>query len=332
MAKPKDSGKVLVTGGTGFVGSHLVDQLIERGYTVRCLARHSSNLQYLNHPEVEIVHGDLAITDWDSALEDVDTIYHVAGLTHARRKRDYFAVNHRGTEAILAAALKWRKQIRRFIYISSLAATGPGANGQPVDEDTQPAPINDYGRSKLMGEEAARAVADLLTVTIVRPPAVYGPRDRALLEFFRSVSRGIAPTIGNYEKHVSLVHARDLAEGIILAGESRHAASRAYFISSEQVYTISSIFELLARIFNRKVRRVAIPRSAAYLSAIAAETLSTLTGKSPVTSRDRIRALSQPYWGCSTARARSELDYKEQVSLEDGLRETISWYRREGWL
>jgi nucleoside-diphosphate-sugar epimerase len=333
MTKPKNSGKVLVTGGTGFVGSHLADQLVERGYKVKCLARQQSNLQYLKHPDIEIVHGGLDnATDWDTALEGVDTIYHAAGLTHARRKKDYFEVNHHGTEIIIGAALKWRKQIRRFIYISSLAAVGPGASGQPVNEDTKPAPINAYGRSKLMGEETARAVADLLSVTIVRPPAVYGPRDTALHQLFKSVSRGIAPTIGNYEKHVSLVHVRDLVEGIILAGESKASTGRAYFISSEQVYSTSSIFELLTKIFNRKVRTIAMPRSLAYLGAIAVEVMAGLTGKAPVTSRDRVKALSQPYWGCSIDRARNELGYREQVSLEEGMRETIDWYRREGWL
>lgn len=333
MTNPKYDGKILVTGGTGFVGSHLVDQLVERGYKVKCLARQQSNLEYLKHSEIEIVYGSLDnATDWDSALEGVDTIYHAAGLTHARRKKDYFAVNHQGTEAILAAALKWRKQIRRFVYISSLAAIGPAVVGHPVNEDSQPAPINAYGRSKLMGEEATRAVADLLPVTIVRPPAVYGPRDTALHQLFKSVSRGIAPTIGNYEKHVSLVHVRDLVKGIILAGESKASVSRSYFISSEQVYSTSSIFELLAQIFNRKVRTIAIPHSASYLGAIAVEVMARLTGKSPVTSRDRVRALSQPYWGCSIDRARNELGYREQVSLEEGMRETIDWYRREGWL
>jgi len=333
MTKPNINGKVLVTGGTGFVGSHLVDHLIERGYEVKCLVRQNSNLQYLKHLRAEIVHGGLDNpTDWDSAFADVETVYHAAGVTHARRKRDYYAINHHGTETILAAALKWRKQIRRFVYISSLAAIGPSVNSQPVDEETAPAPINDYGRSKLLGEEAARAVADLLPITIVRPPAVYGPRDTALHQLFKSVSRGVAPTIGNYEKHVSLVYVRDLVEGILLAGESSKAAGRAYFISSEQVYKVSSIIELLAGIFNRKVRRVVMPRSVAYAGAMAVEALSSLTGKAPVTSRDRVKALSQPYWGCSIDRARSELGYKERVSLEEGMRETLEWYKREGWL
>src|SRR6185369_10003400 len=171
MTGSSEQKKVLVTGATGFVGSHLVDRLIERGRQVRCLVRRTSNQKYLKHPQIEFTYGGLDdSTDWNDALADVDTIYHVAGLTFARRAKDYFTVNHRGTEAILAGAIKHRDQIKKFVMVSSLAAIGPGVDGHMVDEDTTPAPITPYGLSKLMGEEAVRAASDLLPATIVRPP------------------------------------------------------------------------------------------------------------------------------------------------------------------
>jgi nucleoside-diphosphate-sugar epimerase len=333
MANSSDRGKILITGGTGFVGSHLVDLLVERGRLLRCLARESSDLRYIKHPQIEICYGGLdEATDWDEAFEDVDTVYHVAGLTFARRAKDYFTTNHRGTEAILAAALKHRSRIKRFVYISSLAAVGPGRRDQPVDEETDPAPITAYGRSKLAGEEAVRAVSDLLPTTIVRPPAVYGPRDYALYELFKSIARGVAPQIGRQDKQVSLVHARDLAEGIVLAGESNRSKGREYFISSEEIYSITALNSLLEKIFNRKVKPLAIPRPVALATALGAELLSALTRKKPVINRDKVRDLSQECWGCSIQRAKRELGYRQQVSLEDGLRETIAWYRSEGWL
>jgi nucleoside-diphosphate-sugar epimerase len=328
-----DDGKVFVTGATGFVGSHLVDRLLERGRTVRCLVRPKSNLKYLKHPRIELAYGGLDdSTDWDRALESVESVYHVAGVTFARRPKDYFAVNHKGTEAILAAAVRRRGQIKRFVHISSLAAVGPGRDGKPVDEETDPAPITPYGRSKLMGEEAVRAVADLLPATIVRPPAVYGPRDYAIFELIKSIARGLSPMIGRSDKLVSLVHARDLADGIILAGESDASVGRDYFISSEEVYSMRETAALVARLLGRRARTINIPKPVAFGAAVAAEAVSALTRRPPVINRDKVTDLSQPCWGCSIERAKRELGYRQRVPLEEGMRETIAWYKSEGWL
>lgn len=328
-----DQGKILVTGATGFVGSHVVDRLVERGRTVRCLVRQSSNLRYLKHPQIEFAYGGLdEATDWNAALADVDTIYHVAGLTFARRAKDYFTVNQRGTEAILAAAIRQRQRIKKFVQVSSLAAMGPGHDDQPVDEDTQPAPITPYGQSKLAGEEAVFAASDLLPVTIVRPPAVYGPRDYALYELFKSIARGLSPMIGRYDKHVSLVHVHDLADGIILAGESAAATGRAYFISSDEVYVMREVADKIGALLGRRVRTLTIPRPVAFGVALVSEGVAAVTRKMPLLNRDKVKDFAQKNWGCSIARAKRELGYRQQVLLETGLRETIDWYKREGWL
>ncbi|HJZ69487.1 MAG TPA: NAD-dependent epimerase/dehydratase family protein [Blastocatellia bacterium] len=333
MGVSSDHKEVLVTGGTGFVGSHLVDCLMERGYRVRCLVRRSSNLRYLTDPEIQFSYGGLdESTNWDQALANVDAVYHVAGTTFARRAKDYFTVNHKGTETILAEVLKRRDQIKRFVYISSLAAVGPGRNGKPVDEDTPPAPITPYGRSKLLAEEAVRAVSDLLPITIVRPPAVYGPRDYGIFEFFKAVKGGMFPMIGRRDKRVSLVHARDLAEGIILAGESEAAIARTYFISSEDDYSMRAVADLMAALMNKRAREIAIPKSLAYGVAVAAEAAAAVMGKPPVINRDKVTDLSQTCWSCSIERAKQELGYTPRIELEGGLRETIKWYQREGWL
>lgn len=325
--------RVLVTGGSGFVGSHLVDRLIEQGNDVRCLVRRSSNLKYLKDPKLELAYGGLdESTNWDEALAGIDTIYHVAGATFARRAEDYFATNHKGTEAILAEAVRRRDQIKRFVYISSLAAVGPAQHGRPVDEDCSPAPITPYGRSKLAAEEAVHTVSDIVPTTIVRPPAIYGPRDYAIFEFFKTIKRGIFPTIGRYDKRVSLVHVRDLVDGIILAGESQASVGRTYFISSEDDYSMGAVADLIAALMRRRARTIAIPKAVAYCLALAAEAAASITGKPPILNRDKVTDFSQSCWTCSIDRARSELGYNPRIQLEEGLRETIDWYKREGWL
>ena len=327
------SGKALVTGGTGFVGSHLVDRLLERGTAVRCLARQSSNLKYLKDPRLELVYGGLdEKTDWEAAFADVDTVYHVAGLTFARRAQDYFTVNHQGTETIVAAALKHRHKVKRFVHVSSLAAVGPGAPDQPVNEETLPAPITPYGRSKLMGEEVVLAVAELLPVTIVRPPAVYGPRDYALYELFKSIAKGLSPSIGKFDKQISLVHVADLVDGILLASSNSRSTGRTYFISSDEVYSYAALIDLLAKIFNRRVRSFAIPLPLAYGVAAVAELGAAFMRRPPVINRDKVTDLSQVSWGCSIERAKNELGYAPRVAIEEGLRETIQWYKTEGWM
>ena len=310
-----------------------MDCLIERGRGVRCLARGSSNLRYLKDPRIELAYGGLDdSTDWDEALADVDTVYHVAGTTFARRAKDYFTVNHKGTEAILAESVKRRERINKFVYISSLAAVGPGRDGQPVDENTSPAPITPYGRSKLLAEEAVRAVSDLLPVTIVRPPAVYGPRDYGVFEFFKAVKKGMFPMIGRRDKRVSLVHVRDLVDGIILAGGSEVSVGRTYFISSEEDYSMRAVADLMAALMHKRAREIAIPKSLAYGVAVVAEAAAAVMRKPPVINRDKVIDLSQTSWSCSIERAKAELGYSPRVPLEEGLRETIDWYKHEGWL
>ena len=161
---------------------------------------------------------------------------------------------------------------------------------------------------------------------------MYGPRDYGIYEFFKAVKGGMFPMIGRHEKRVSLIHARDLADGIILAGESAKSVGRTYFISSADDYSMRAVADLMAALMRRRLRTFTIPRPVAYGVAVAAEGAAALMGKPPVINRDKVTDLSQTGWTCSIERARTELSYDPKIDLEEGLRETIAWYKSEGWL
>ncbi len=327
--------KALVTGATGFIGSHLVDALLERGIEVRCIVRRQSNRRWLAGKPIELVEASLTEpASLPAAVKGVDVIYHVAGLIAARSMAEFMRGNRDATMNLLQAALRYAPNLQRFLFLSSLAAVGPAPSlSEPVTEETPYHPLTAYGKSKRAAEEAVLAVAEQLPVTIVRPPAVYGPRDAATLPFFRSVRLGIAPLIGFRDKYLSLIHVRDLVRGILLAAEAQRAIGRVYFISSEEYYTWEQLAEV-ARIAvgRRRVWRLRIPHGIVMGIASIAEVAGWFTRRPPVFDFEKGRDIVQSYWICSPERARKELGYRQTVGLVEGMRETVAWYREHGWL
>ena len=189
---------VLVTGSTGFIGSHLVELLLQKGCRVRCLIRKTSDLQWLKDLPVEFVEGDIADPpSLARAVRGVEYIYHSAGLTKARTEDQYFRANAGGTRSLLEAARDVAPGLKRFLFLSSQTAAGPSPTITPITEEFPPRPITTYGRSKLQGEKECLSVSGRVPVTICRAPAVYGPRDKDVFEFFHTVSRGLQPMAGN---------------------------------------------------------------------------------------------------------------------------------------
>jgi nucleoside-diphosphate-sugar epimerase len=190
--------KALVTGATGFIGSHLCEELAKRGYQVTCLVREKSNLKWIENIDLKLIVGDCkSIDSLFHAVTDIDYVFHLAGLTKACSKNDFFCANTEGTENLIKAVAEKNPKIKRFVYLSSLAAAGPSNNGSPLREDAEPRPVSSYGKSKLEGEKAVLKYKDLIPITILRPSAVYGPRDKDLFVFFKMLKKGIFPYWGN---------------------------------------------------------------------------------------------------------------------------------------
>ena len=325
--------RALITGATGFIGSHLAEALHQKGISLRCLIRKTSKTVWIKHLPVEYIYGD--ISDYESvkiAARGVDHIYHVAGLTKAKTSAEYFKANHAATRILLKAALEVNPSLKRFIHISSQAAVGPGEPGNPVDEQTPFHPITAYGMSKMESERECLRVMDRLPVTIIRPPAVYGPRDRDVFEFFHTLNMGLQPLIGFNEKHVSLVYIHDLIDGIVLAAEHPKGNGQTYFISSERFYSWKEIGDLTARIMNKRPLRLHIPEFGVYAVSAFAEAFALFSKKPALLNFEKARDIVQDAWTCSVAKAKAEIGYREQVSLEKGISETVAWYKKNSWL
>jgi nucleoside-diphosphate-sugar epimerase len=325
--------KALVTGSTGFVGSHLVERLLQRNYKVRCLVRPETKLEYINDFPVELINGSYTdIASLKSAVAGVDYVCHVGGVTKSKTKEGYFEGNHKSTANLLRAVIEAKSDLKRFVLISSQTATGPGEGENPVDEETPCHPITTYGKSKLEAEKECLAVKDKIPITIVRPPAVYGPRDKDIFEFFNSANKHLVAMSGFNRKTVSLVHVLDLVDGIILAAESPKAVGKTYFIANEEIYDWDIVAKITTNVLDKWTIRVHIPHFLIYTIAAVSETIAGIQGKAALINIEKARDMVQGNWTCSVEKAKRELGYESKLTIEAGIENTIKWYKANGWL
>lgn len=310
----------LVTGATGFVGSHLVDVLLEKGWRVSAVARKSSNFRWLEGKKVERVDDGFSSS---APLPECDVVFHVAGVIRADSYPEYLAGNRD-----LAVRVFEASRARRFVHVSSLAAAGPG---EDVVESAPCRPISLYGRSKWEGEREVWKRRERTPVTIVRPPVVYGPRDFGLYDMYRTVAAGLRPEIGG-PKRISIVHVRDLVEGIVRAGEAAEGANEAFYLANEQVVEVSAVLGIIQRALGRKALKVAIPdRVVRFLGGVVEDAVK-LVGKQSMFGRDKALEMTQAAWSCSTAKAATRLGWRARIPLEQGMADTAAWYKSQGLL
>lgn len=323
----------VVTGANGFVGSHLVDHLIEKGDEVHCLVRKSSNLQWLKGKNVVIHNSGLFdIEGLKKVLANIDNLYHVAGVVKAKKEEGYFKGNVETTKNLLEVVLEVAPNIKRVLIVSSLTASGPSKLNAPVTEETQSNPITTYGRSKVAQEELAKTYMDRIPITIVRPPAIYGNRDTEIYLVFKTYKQGLMTLIGFDKKELSLIFVKDLTNGIYLAATAEIAKGETYFISSTEFYTWPQIGKILEKVIGKKAFDLRLPHSLVYGVAAVAQLFSIFSSKAATFNLEKARDFVQEAWTCDTTKAEKDLGYKQNYSLEEGLKETIDWYRSEKWL
>jgi nucleoside-diphosphate-sugar epimerase len=316
---------ILVTGGTGFIGSHLLDKLSALGQPARCLLRRKARPRRLP-AGIEAAYGDLTSGEGVAeAVRGADTVIHLAGVTKALAARDYYTGNVRATETLVRAVAG---RAIRLVHVSTLAAIGPSGDGTPVDEDAQPRPLTDYGKSKLEAERTVRALAP--GAVIVRPPVVYGPRDTDVFQLLRSISKGWILEIAGGERWFSAIYVRDLVEGLLAA--TRGAAGRAYFLAHPEPVSWSELGAAAARIMARRPRVVRVPPSVAYAVSLGAEAWAHITRQPGIISREKVAEARCRWWTCDTRRAAAELGFVARTPLATGLAETLAWYKEVAWL
>ena len=320
---------ILVTGGTGFIGSHLVDKLLETKQPFRIFARRPGSVK-----NAITSRGDLATGEGIAqALDRVETVIHLAGATKTATSDGYRVGNVAATENLARAIAATGRPIR-VVHVSSLAAAGPAPDDAAVTEDDEPRPVSLYGKSKLEGERRMRA--HVPEAVIVRPPVVYGPRDTDVFQILKSASRGIAVRIAGGEsggeRWFSAIYVRDLVEGILLAAQSPSSAGKTLFLAHPRPVSFTEMIAEIAETIGRTPRIITIPAAAAFAAGSCAEALSRLTRKPGILSRDKVREMICTRWVCSTDRAQKEIGFEAVTDFREGIEKSVAWYRIAGWL
>jgi dihydroflavonol-4-reductase len=323
----------VVTGANGFVGSNLVDYLIQKNFEVRCIVRKSSNLQWLQAKELKIF--DCGLFDKEGlreALKDVNYIFHVAGVVKAKDEAGYFKGNVESTKILLEIAEELKDQIRKFVVVSSQTVSGPASKDRPVTEEMVPNPLTTYAKSKLKQEQLTLSFKDKFPVTICRAPAIYGERDTEIFIYFQVFNRGLTTMIGFDKKELSLLHVSDLAEGLFLAAVSENSNGKIYFISSERFYTWDEVGNITSQVLGKKAIRIRIPHFIVFIIAAFAQFFAMFSSKPATLNIEKAKDLVQSYWICDTSKAMRELGYRQKVSLEEGIKRTCNWYKKMKWI
>lgn len=327
--------KILITGASGFIGSFIVEKALELGYDTYAGIRNSSSKQYLTDERIRFINLDLSDkTSLKHQLSEnrFDYIIHAAGLTKAQKKTDFEVVNFQATKNLVEALLESKCLPEKFIFVSSMAAHGPGKDSDtvPVKSSDQPHPDTLYGISKLNAEKYINSLIDFPVITL-RPTGVYGPREKDYFVFFKTINGGIEPYIGLKEQYLTFIYVRDFVD-VVFKAISSPITGKTYFVSDGKCYTAKEFAEITKKILNKKTVKLFVPLAIVKLIAIILETTNSWIGKVPTLNRDKYNVLKARNWLCDISELEKDFGFKASYYLEDGVKEATDWYKAEKWL
>jgi nucleoside-diphosphate-sugar epimerase len=324
--------RTVVTGGAGFIGSHLIEALLAHGDDVVCVERCGASRGWL--AEAAIEWSPVGLDDPDvlkKTLVGTDVVFHLAALTQACTAGEYYSVNTEGTARVFEAAAALETP-PRVILVSSLAALGPCRNGELLSRHTVPYPLSHYGLSKLLAESIAHGYFDRVPTTVVRLASVYGPRERAVLKMFQLVRRGLAITVGGWRRQVSLIYVKDVVGTLISTAAAARTIGHTYCLAHpEPVRWVDFALEV-GRVVGRRPILVSVPTALAWAIARLLELFATIRHTPAILNRERVREISQERWVCNSAEVFADTRYRPRYPISRGVRETAEWYQRVGWL
>ena len=300
---------------------------------VRCLLRKTSDLKWLKGLPIEFVYGDCNDkTSLEKAVRGVDWVFHLAGVTKAIKKETYFEVNGFGTENLIHACLENNPHLQKFIYMSSQAAAGPSRNRHSKKELDPCEPVSFYGRSKRVGETVVLTHAREVPVLILRPSAVYGPRDKDIFALFKCLSRRIKPCPILPDQRLSLCYVEDIVHGILLAVETQTKSGEICFLSDGNDYRMEEIGDVVAQAIGIPAFRIRVPKRMLLGIASSSEYLSKVIGRPLLLNKDKAEEMIQTNWVCDITAAKTLLGFEPRVPLPEGAKLTFDWYKKERWL
>lgn len=327
--------KIAITGASGFIGSFLVEEALKTGFDTYAILRTSSSKKYLSDSRINFIDFNLAdkmaMVDQFRELKNQGIVFdyfiHNAGATKVVKKKDYLKVNFHYTQNLVEALIESDCKPKKFIYMSSLAAYGPGdpVSGLPIKESDPPRPLSLYGKSKLASEQYIRSI-DSFPFIIIRPTGVIGPRDTEFISFYKTINRSIEPYIGSPNQLLSFIYIQDLLQLIFKAIDS-DLINKSYFAADGLNYTGEEFASVVKKVLDKKTVRIVFPNGVIKPIAYILEHVSRMFGRSSILNTEKYKEFTALNWLCDSTPAQTELNFKAEYGLEKGIEESVFWFK-----